>query len=602
MKLSFNTISRQLFLALGVLVTGILVIYIVSLSFISKLSAVHHTETGVNRYRIIVLQLIRNDQDYCRFETINDKYFETHRSTFLTAHDSLIALASNQLNDLSHDFTAAGMTIPLELSEVRTTTKAYCSIFDSLQSNVEKRGFRDFGLEGKMRFYAHALEDEQVIELSDLLMLRRHEKDFLLRRDDKYIRSFNALSSKLMQRKYPRSTIARLKTYVELFNELTYMQKKIGNSNKDGFMQAMSLKTEELLKALANLEEKSRAEAEDTILHAGFLFSCIAVTTTIVCLVLIYVTSVRITRPIKKLSGYMIKMMESEGLNERDIEPHEINEIKNLSQSFIRLLKMVRKQLSEIRGQSDLLTSQNLELKKVNDELDKFIYSAAHDLKSPLTSLDGLIRLAERDIDNPKYAEYFGRMHDAIQRLYDFIRNITDYARNKRQSLEVEEIQIASMINGIVDALRYLPHGEKLNIDIVSNADVIFCDRTRLDIVLKNVISNAFHYLDVKKHYSYLKIRIEKRAEFIHIVITDNGVGIRRESLPMIFDMFYRAVESSKGTGIGLYLVKEAMKSMGGRITVKSILGQWTSFEIMLPEILPAVAEPRDTIVVEELV
>ncbi len=602
MKLSFNTISRQLFLAFGVLVTGILVIYIVSLSFITRLTAVHNTETGVNRYCIIILQLIRNDQDYCRFETINDKYFETHRSAFLTAHDSLVDLASSHLEDLSHDFTTAGMDIPIELNEIRATTRAYGSIFDSLRSNIEKRGFRDFGLEGRMRFFAHALEDEQVIALADLLMLRRHEKDFLLRRDDKYIRSFNALSSKLMQRKYPSSTTARLSTYTQLFNELTYMQKKIGNSNRDGFMQAMSLKTEELQRSLRNLGEKARAEAEDTIFNAGFLFSCIAVTTTIVCLVLIYVTSIRITRPIKKLSGYMIKMMESEGLNEGDLESQEINEIKNLSQSFIRLLKRVRKQLSEIQGQSDLLTSQNLELKKVNEELDRFIYSAAHDLKSPLTSLDGLIRLAERDIDNPKYGEYFVRMHDSIQRLYDFIRNITDYARNKRQLLEVEEIQIVPMINGIVDALRFLPHGEKLNVDIVSNIDVILCDRTRLDIVLKNVISNAFHYLDPRKHYSYLKIRIEKRGEFIQIVITDNGVGIRRESLPMIFDMFYRAVESSKGTGIGLYLVKEAMKSMGGRITVKSILGQWTSFEIMLPEILPVVTEPVDTIVVEELV
>jgi hypothetical protein len=144
MKVSFNTISRRLFLAFGVLVTGILVIYIVSLSFITRLTAVHNTETGVNRYRIIILQLIRNDQDYCRFETINDRYFETHRSSFLVAHDSLTALASDHLEDLSRDFTSAGMAVPLELEEVRTTTKAYSSIFDSLQANVEKRGFRDF--------------------------------------------------------------------------------------------------------------------------------------------------------------------------------------------------------------------------------------------------------------------------------------------------------------------------------------------------------------------------------------------------------------------------------------------------------------------------
>jgi signal transduction histidine kinase len=437
--------------------------------------------------------------------------------------------------------------------------------------------------------------------LNDVLMLRRHEKDFLLRRDQAYVVAFNTLADKILVKGLPTKTMNSLGAYKFYFGQLALLQNRIGNNLNKGFMADFSSKGDELAIAMDSLAGEARAEGDKVIFNAGFLFSSIAIVTTFLGLALIYITSIRLTRPILKLSSYINKTMENQGLTERDFETDEINEIQNLSQSFIRLIKKVRQQVSEIREQSTQLTEQNLELKKVNEELDKFIYSAAHDLKSPLTSLDGLVRLAEREIDSPEHTQYFERMHDSIQRLYTFIRDITDYTRNKRQSLNVEDVDIVTIIENIVDSLRYLPNADRINVEISNRSERLFSDRTRLEIVLKNIIGNAFHYMDASKYYSFLKIRIEQRDK-IYIVITDNGIGIRRESLPLIFDMFYRAVESSKGTGIGLYLVKEAMKSLGGQITVKSILGQWTRFEIVLPLVEPVTAEMEETIVIEELV
>jgi signal transduction histidine kinase len=601
MKFFFNTISRQLFFAFGFLVAGIILVFVLALTFISKLNDVRHVQNKLDEHRVLVLNLIRTDQDYCRFEVINDDYFRTGKSKFLRRRAEILSMLDSNFRQLEAGFLNAGMGSAKQLETIDARTVEYNAIFDSLKTNIVRRGFRDFGLEGLMREQAHLLEHDPGIHLNDVLMLRRHEKDFLLRRDPAYVIAFNTLADKVLTLGLPGKTRKNLSAYKLYFGQLALMQNRIGNNLDKGFMADFSFKGDELALSMESLAGEARAEADEVIFNAGFLFSAIAIVTTLLGVTLIYITSIRLTRPILKLSSYINKTMENQGLAERDFETDEINEIQNLSQSFIRLIKKVRQQVSEIREQSAQLTEQNLELKKVNAELDKFIYSAAHDLKSPLTSLDGLVRLAEREIDSPEHTQYFERMHDSIQRLYAFIRDITDYTRNKRQSLNVEDVDIVTMIENIVESLRHLPNADRINVEISNRTERLFSDRTRLEIILKNIIGNAFHYMDAAKYYSFLKIQIEQRDK-IYVVITDNGIGIRRESLPLIFDMFYRAVESSKGTGIGLYLVKEAMKSLGGQITVKSILGQWTRFEIVLPLVEAVTNETEETIVIEELV
>jgi signal transduction histidine kinase len=601
MKFFFNTISRQLFFAFGFLVAGIILVFVLALAFITKLNDVRQVQNKLNQHSVLVLNLIRTDQDYCRFEVINDDYFRTGNSKFLGRRTEILSMLDSNFKQVEERFLHLEMRSSEQLETIRTKTVEYNAIFDSLKSSIVKKGFRDFGLEGLMRQQAHMLEHDPAIPLNEVLMLRRHEKDFLLRRDPAYVISFNKLIEKNLGSGLPGKTVNNLNAYKFYFGQLAMLQNHIGNDLNKGFTADFSSKGDELAIAMESVAGEATAEADRIIFDAGLLFSAIAIVTTLLGLGLIYITSIRLTRPILRLSSYINKTMENQGLTEKDFETDGINEIQNLSLSFVRLIKKVRQQVSEIGEKSAQLTRQNLELKRVNEELDKFIYSAAHDLKSPLTSLDGLVRLAEREINSLEHAEYFERIHDSIQRLYKFIRDITDYARNKRQSLNVEDIDIVAMVEEIVESLRHLPNGHLINVDIANRTERLFSDRTRLEIILKNIIGNAFHYMDSTKSYSFLKIKIEQRDK-IYIVITDNGVGIRRESLPLIFDMFYRAVENSKGTGIGLYLVKEATKTLGGQITVKSILSQWTRFEIALPLVEPVTDEMEETIVIEELV
>ena len=86
-----------------------------------------------------------------------------------------------------------------------------------------------------------------------------------------------------------------------------------------------------------------------------------------------------------------------------------------------------------------------------------------------------------------------------------------------------------------------------------------------------------------------MRIEVSSDAQHTHITFADNGIGIEKDNLPKIFDMFYRATEQSNGSGIGLYIVKNTIEKLGGSIAVESEVGTGTTFTIILPNCLATI-------------
>jgi signal transduction histidine kinase len=228
------------------------------------------------------------------------------------------------------------------------------------------------------------------------------------------------------------------------------------------------------------------------------------------------------------------------------------------------------------------ITLQNEKLKKANSELDRFVYSASHDLRAPLSSISGLISLAQRD--PAAMPEYLGMMQDRVVVMNRFIREIINYSRNSRLEVELEKIDLKKMIEEVLDVLKFAPNRDRIKIEIEAADDlIIYSDRARLNVALSNLIANAVKYQDLRKENSYLKIRCSKEGVVCRIQLEDNGIGIKEEHQPKIFDMFYRATEKSKGSGLGLYIVKETLDKLSGNISFQSSYGQGTTFTVVIP-------------------
>lgn len=223
-------------------------------------------------------------------------------------------------------------------------------------------------------------------------------------------------------------------------------------------------------------------------------------------------------------------------------------------------------------------------LMKTNAELDRFVYSTSHDLRAPLSSVMGLINITERSREPEEVTKYLGMMRDRVLSLDRFIRDITDYSRNNRLEVKREKVYLHSMIAEIWESLKFSPDAEVIDFrNDIPETLFIHVDRSRLQVVLANLISNAMRYHDNQKNEPFILVQHYITDNIICLKIADNGQGIPKEYHSRIFDMFFRANERSKGSGLGLYIVKEAIIKLSGSIQLDSEPLEGTTFTIRLP-------------------
>lgn len=230
------------------------------------------------------------------------------------------------------------------------------------------------------------------------------------------------------------------------------------------------------------------------------------------------------------------------------------------------------------------LATQNIELTKTNKELDSLVYSVSHNLRAPLMSVLGLINLAKYENDIEAIRHFHTLMERSVNKLDDTLKEILDYAKNARLEPEIEKIDFKEIINETLDKMQFMSGVDKIRIRVtVVDPLPFYSDRYRLSIILNNLISNAIKYHDEAKENSFFTISVTVEEKKAMLVFQDNGIGINAAAIDKIFDMFYRATSKTDGSGLGLYIVKEAVTKLQGRIHIDSKIGIGTTFRIDIP-------------------
>jgi PAS domain S-box-containing protein len=244
----------------------------------------------------------------------------------------------------------------------------------------------------------------------------------------------------------------------------------------------------------------------------------------------------------------------------------------------------IQSDISERKAHQQALLDRNEELSKLNAELDRFVYSASHDLRAPIASLLGLIEVAKMEEDKGNIEILLDMQRKTLQRLDHFIKDIVDHSRNTRLLVESELINFESIINNSFEHFQFMDNADKIKkIISVELEGPFYTSPSRLEIILNNLISNALKYADFRKSDSYIEVHVKANSKMATLRVKDNGEGIPEESIPKIFDMFYRASASGMGSGLGLYIVKEALQKIEGIISVTSKYGEGTEFVIEIP-------------------
>jgi len=233
----------------------------------------------------------------------------------------------------------------------------------------------------------------------------------------------------------------------------------------------------------------------------------------------------------------------------------------------------------------NLLEKKNKELKKAYVELDKLVFSTAHDITGPLSNIMGLITLLRMEESDPK--EYVDLIEFSAKKLMATTRDVLSFHRNKRTGLDFRNIRLHQLIKSVMDEHQYFENSAEVNYTVDTNQDEQFVsDKSRIRFILNNLLSNAIKYQDHEKEEKNIKISVHVSTSELQLTIEDNGIGIDLDRQSQIFDIYYRGTNLSNGTGIGLYIVKEAVDLLEGNIELNSTLGQGTKFTITIPNLI----------------
>jgi PAS domain S-box-containing protein len=245
-----------------------------------------------------------------------------------------------------------------------------------------------------------------------------------------------------------------------------------------------------------------------------------------------------------------------------------------------------REQLALI---NDQLVKKNEELLRINNDLDNFVYTASHDLRSPLSNLEALTTALIDNAatkDEHEDDQVLLRMVAAsIGKLKGTIMDLTEITKVQKNSEQqpVEELLFAEVLAGVEEDIAPLIHEAKARINASFEVQSIRYARKNLRSILYNLVSNAVKYRD-PQHPAVINLKTRREGDYVVLTVQDNGLGIRKDQQGKLFSMFRRLHSHVEGTGIGLYIVKRIIENHDGRIQVDSEEGQGTTFTVYFKE------------------
>jgi signal transduction histidine kinase len=249
-----------------------------------------------------------------------------------------------------------------------------------------------------------------------------------------------------------------------------------------------------------------------------------------------------------------------------------------------RVISDLKEREDELNWQKQQIEEANLKLRKSNSEMDRFVYSVSHDISAPLKSIRGLIAIGQLENTEVKEFPYLSKIEQSVRKLEVFTEEILAHSKASRKELKKEDINIQELVDDIIDNLKYLDGFGSIKFTYQFDYPIISTDRFLLKVVMSNLISNAIKFQKKRNgHKSEVSIKSYLNKD-LFIEVKDNGVGINQEYRDRVFEMFYRASVDSSGSGLGLFISKEAVEKLNGELSFESKNNEGTLFTIRLPQ------------------
>jgi signal transduction histidine kinase len=301
-----------------------------------------------------------------------------------------------------------------------------------------------------------------------------------------------------------------------------------------------------------------------------------------------------IVKPVKHLKE-VSDLISSGQINVRS-EIQTGDEFEDLSHAFNRMLRNLvsmqdqyRQVNADLNVKVDELAQANMALYESNRLKSDFLATMSHELRTPLNSIIGFSDvLLSTDAMADKQRRWVGNIQSSGQRLLNLINDILDLAKIEAGKMQVrlEEFHLSVVAEAVVGPIR--PMAERKNIDLRVQIDpdlpTLRQDPSKVQQILQNLVSNAIKFTP---EGGRVVMKADADPRFVTVTVTDSGIGIAPDEQDLVFQKFRRSgnplTREHPGTGLGLSISRELAKLLGGEITLRSELGQGSTFTVRLP-------------------
>ena len=283
---------------------------------------------------------------------------------------------------------------------------------------------------------------------------------------------------------------------------------------------------------------------------------------------------------------------------------------------FIYLIRIVSKQKKELVFAHEQVksTNDNLEilvakrtksLRRVNKELDTFLYKSSHDLKRPLTTILGLANVAKITL-NDEANELFEKTRQTADEMNKLLIKLLTISEIN-DPVDFSKIQFKNILDELSNEFKETIDQNEIAVTYNIEDNIEYHSHARLiECIFRNLIENALLYSSLSdRNKPKVEISVYSKEENLHIKVSDNGAGIAADIKTKVWNMFYRGNTSSTGNGLGLYITRRAVAALKGKISFNTIIGKFTTFNVELPIIAKKTKRPtaeieEETVELEE--